>query len=119
MARVTQTEHPRFESGQSTGVTSVIALGEVLVQPILRGDSGLQLAYRDLLLHSENVRTLSLDPVSAERAAELRAGYRMRMPDALQTAVAFESGCEAFVTNDKALRQVTELRVLVLDDLEP
>jgi hypothetical protein len=28
------------------------------------------------------------------------------------------AGCEAFVTNDAALRRVTEFRVYTLDDLE-
>ena len=42
----------------------------------------------------------------------------MRLPDALQLAVAIEQGCEAFLTNDRRLARLTELRVLVLDDLE-
>jgi predicted nucleic acid-binding protein len=43
----------------------------------------------------------------------------LRLPDALQIAVALEAGCEAFLTNDLTLKRVVELRVLVLDDLEP
>lgn len=43
----------------------------------------------------------------------------MQLPDALQVAVALERGCEAFLTNDRRLARVTELRVLVLDELEP
>ncbi len=39
------------------------------------------------------------------------------MPDALQVAVALEAGCEAFLTNDAALKRVTALRILVLDEL--
>jgi predicted nucleic acid-binding protein len=42
----------------------------------------------------------------------------MRLPDALQIAVALEEGCGAFLTNDRRLGRVSELRVLVLDDLE-
>jgi predicted nucleic acid-binding protein len=41
----------------------------------------------------------------------------MKLPDAIQVAVAIDQGCEAFLTNDRRLAQVTELRVLVLDDL--
>jgi len=33
-------------------------------------------------------------------------------------AGALSAGCEAFLTNDADLRRVTELRVLVLDELE-
>ena len=42
----------------------------------------------------------------------------MRLPDALQIAVAIQEGCEAFLTNDRRLARVAELRVLLLDDLE-
>ena len=42
----------------------------------------------------------------------------MRLPDALQLAVALQEGCEAFLTNDPRLKRVAEPRVLVLDELE-
>ena len=109
----------RIAGGHCTGVTSVITLGEVLVQPLLRGDSRLITEYHDLLLNSRNLLTLSVDSRVAESAAHFRARYRIRMPDALQIAAALGAGCEAFLTNDTALRRVTELRVLVLDELEP
>jgi predicted nucleic acid-binding protein len=54
----------------------------------------------------------------AERAAELRARYRIKLPDAIQLAAAISEGWEAFLTNDRRLAQVVEIRVLVLDDLE-
>jgi predicted nucleic acid-binding protein len=39
------------------------------------------------------------------------------LPDALQIAAVLSAGCEAFLTNDKKLKQTAELRVIVLDDL--
>jgi predicted nucleic acid-binding protein len=108
----------RISHGHLVGVTSVISLGEVLVQPLARGDERLRQRYHDLLLQSVGFRTLAIDAALAERAAELRARYGMRLPDALQIAVAIDEGCEAFLTNDRRLARVTELRVLVLDDLE-
>jgi predicted nucleic acid-binding protein len=56
--------------------------------------------------------------MTAEQAARLRAVYGLRLPDALQIAFAVESGCQAIVCNDHSMRRVTELPVLVLDDLE-
>lgn len=44
--------------------------------------------------------------------AHPQARYHLRMPDALQVAVAIKAGCEAFLTNDR------DLRILVLDELE-
>ena len=109
----------RLDSGEILGVTSVVTLGEVLVQPVACGDRVLQRRYRELLLHGAGLRLCPIDAASAERAAELRARYGMRLPDALQIAVALQEGCEAFLTNDRRLARVTELRVLLIDDLEP
>jgi predicted nucleic acid-binding protein len=108
----------RISDGGMVGVTSVITLGEVLVQPFARGDERLRQRYRDILLNGIGFLTLPIDAALAERAAELRARYGMRLPDALQIAVALAESCEAFLTNDRRLARVTEFRMLVLDDLE-
>lgn len=89
-----------------------------MVVPLREGRGDIARQYRRLLLASPSVRTSSINPSAAERAAELRARYGFRLPDALQLAVAIEERCEAFLTNDRRLARVTELRVLVLDDLE-
>jgi predicted nucleic acid-binding protein len=52
------------------------------------------------------------------QAAQIRARYNLELPDAFQIVVALAAGCEALLTNDATFRRVTELRVLVLDDLE-
>ena len=100
------------------GVTSVITLIEVLIHPFRQGNVRLQQEYRDLILHSANFKMVSVDATIAERAAEIRVRYNLRIPDALQIAAAISENCEAFLTNDSALQRVRELRILVLDDLE-
>lgn len=121
--------HPRYEAlverifnhiarGSFTGVTSAITLTEVLVQPLLHNNVGLQQEYRDLLLHSDHFEVTSVDASIAERAADLRAHYGLRTPDALQIAAALISGCQAFLTNDIRLGRVVELRILLLENLE-
>lgn len=60
-------------------------------------------------------------PITAEvgqQAAELRVLYNLKLPDALQIAVAMTAGCEAFLTNDARLKRVSELRLLVLGEFE-
>lgn len=108
----------RITDGTMHGLTSVITLSEVLVQPMLRQQVLLQQEYRDLLLHGINFKTWAISANIAERAAELRAKYRLRTPDALQLATVIEAGGQAFLTNDTGLRRVTELPVLVLGELE-
>ena len=119
--------HPRYFALSETlfrylknldvqGVTSIITLIEVCVLPQRQGRQDLVRAYERALLHSQQVRTLSVDAVLARRAVALRAKYGIRVPDALQIAAALETGATAFVTNDQRLGKVKELDVLQLDD---
>ena len=107
----------RIANGRLVGVTSVITLTEVLVQPLRRGELTLQRQYLDLLRHSDNIEIAGIDPAIAERAAELCARHNLRTPDALQIAAALLTGCQAFLSNDAALKRVMDLRVFVLDEL--
>jgi predicted nucleic acid-binding protein len=89
----------KIDAGMPQGYSSVITLTEVLTRP----------------LHFHN----AVDGGIASHAAELRSRYNLRTPDALQIAAVLSTGCDAFLTNDKKLKQITELRILVLDDLLP
>ena len=108
----------RVAGGEIEGWTSVISLSEVLVQPFVSGRNDLQKAYRELLLRSSNFYTLPIGVTVAEKAALVRSTYGLRLPDAIQLAFAVDAGCQAIVCNDRSMRRVTELSVLVLDDLE-
>ena len=108
----------RVATGVMNGWTSVISLTEVLVQPIVLGRGDLQQMYRELLLNSTNFHTVPVNTNVAENAARIRATYGLRLPDAIQIAFALDSGCQAIVCNDRSMRRVRELEVLVLDDLE-
>ena len=59
---------------------------------------------------------LSLHKFVGMHAAELRARYNLGLADALQFAVALKAGCDIFLTNDIALKRVTELEVVVLNE---
>jgi len=54
----------------------------------------------------------------AHEAARVRFKYNLQLPDALQIAAAIASNCEAFLTNDAQIKRVTELKVLVVSELE-
>ncbi len=99
-------------------VTSVITLAEVLTQPLKLGDSQLEQEYRDILMNSAGFRLLPVTARIAESTARLRARYNLRTPDALHVAAALDAGCDAFLTNDKDIRRVTEIAVWVLAELE-
>lgn len=107
----------QVENGEINGITSVISLCEVMVHPFRNKNTDLQNRYREILLESSNFFTLNISPLIAETAAQLRANYNLRTPDALQIAAALENGCDAFLCNDKNLKRIKELRVLILGEL--
>lgn len=107
----------RIDVGEVVGITSVVTLSEVLVQPFLQGNVVLCGRYRDLLLNSSNFLTLSIDPSIAELSSRLRANHRLRTPDALQISAALDAGCEAFLTNDPVFTRGPEIRTIVLDEM--
>jgi predicted nucleic acid-binding protein len=107
----------RAESGGLELISSTLTLTEVLSLPLERNDEATVSAYRSILLRSPYLHLRPIDLEVAEMAARLRALHRLKTPDALQVAVACQAGCEAFLTNDRTLRRVTEVNVLVVADL--
>lgn len=122
-------EHPTYldrmrtifhqvDHGTPQVITSVITLTEVLVMPIQTNHTQYQQEYREMLLNTAHITTLPVSSAIADQAAYLRAKYGVRTPDALHVATAIISECDAFLTNDFALKRVQDVRVLVLDELE-
>ncbi len=107
-----------IENRPIEAVSSVITLAEVLTHPFKLGDARLEQEYRDILLNSEEFRLLPVTSRIAESAADLRARYNLRTPDALHVAAGMDTGCDAFLTNDAGIKRVTEIVVLVLAELE-
>lgn len=98
------------------GVTSIITLIETCVQPQRDGRADLVEIYERTLLNSQQVHMYNIDSALARRAIQLRAQHGIRVPDALQVSAALEHEATVFITNDRRLKKVTELPVLVLDD---
>ena len=122
-------EHPKYvakmdaiikaiEDRPIEAVSSVITLTEVLTRPVKLGNTRLEREYRDILLHSGGFRLLTITARIAESAAALRARYNLRTPDALHVAAGIDARCDAVLTNDTGIKRVTEIAVLVLDELE-
>ena len=107
-----------ISEGAISGVSVMLTLTEVLSQPMKLGNGKLVADYEDILTNSPGFRLLPIDAATARLAADLRARYNLKTPDALHMATALQSRCEAFLTNDLGIKRVTELRVLVLDELE-
>jgi predicted nucleic acid-binding protein len=103
---------------QAAALTSTITLTECLSKPLRENDTALISAYNTMLRSTRRIALISVDAAIATRAADLRAQYTLRTPDALHIATALSSGCDTFLTNDLRLKRIQEVRVLVLDELE-
>jgi predicted nucleic acid-binding protein len=97
--------------------TSTITLLEVLVKPLKTNNFDLVEKYKTLLCQSDTFEICDLDVEIAGKAAELRAKYQLKNPDAIQVATAICRFADYFLTNDKQLKIVSELSVLILDEL--
>jgi predicted nucleic acid-binding protein len=96
--------------------TSALALGEVLVKPIERGDPGLQRRYEQAFAAGTTV--LPLDRAAARRYAAIRADRGIRAPDAIQLACAAEAGVDLFITNDERLSRKVVPGIQFITSLE-
>ncbi len=99
-------------------VTTPVTLAETLVHPIRQGLTDLQAQYQRLIVGGENTLFLSIGAPEAACAARLRAEHRLRLADSLQAAVALEAGCGGILTNDSAFKRLSQIRVLILEELE-
>lgn len=114
--------HPIFEQidqGNCTAVTSPITLAECLIHPYRKQLQPLQEHFTRVIVGAKHT---TFQPCTAEvgrLAATLRVDYNLALADALQIATAVTAKCDAFLSNDKMLRRVTELQILLVEDLVP
>ncbi len=98
-------------AGRIEPVVSPITLAEVLTGPLAAGQEALAERYRQALTGSHGWSLREIDEEVAVSAARLRAQYRLRLPDALQLAVALSESCHALVTHDRDFSRVKEILV--------
>lgn len=110
---------PLFEAvdrGDLVGVTSGLSLMEVLVVPYRSGNFALAERYEALLTNSRNLRMIEVDRRVLKAAAQLRATFKLKPPDAIQVAAALVGNCTSFLTNDREIPVVPGLKNFQLKD---
>jgi len=105
-----------IDNGRIEAITSTITLLEVLVHPFRTKNDILAEKYRDILLYSDGLTAFEIFHEVSEICSKLRAKYSIRTPDAIQIAVGLLYKAPKFLTNDSALKKVSDIDVLVLDD---
>lgn len=96
-------------------LTSVLTLSEILVHPKSTQHSALEHKYKYLMKDMLSDPLIVIDEEIADRAAWFRVEYKLKTPDAIQLAAALQTGCDIFYSNDKNLKKVKELQVLICE----
>jgi predicted nucleic acid-binding protein len=110
---------PIWEAARASTITvisSQLILAETLVAPLRSGDL-VHLADREALWRHPNTRLFPVTEAIIREAAQLRADFNLKTPDAIHAATALHHGCTLFVSNDTAFRRVPNLSVAILDDV--
>jgi predicted nucleic acid-binding protein len=94
-------------------VSSELARLECLVAPLRNGDAATAGDF-DMFFNARLAELVDFNGAVFRRAAEIRATYNFKTPDALHLAVAVEGGCAAFLTNDGQLTRFPGLAVEIV-----
>ena len=99
-------------------VTSAITCAEYLVHPYRNENISAVTAFWQFL-YDADIYIFDIDSNIADKAAQIRAEYRnIKAFDAMQLACACCTNCDLFLTNDKQLRQFSEIRCITVEEWE-
>jgi predicted nucleic acid-binding protein len=99
------------DAGRIRALVTPITIAEVVTGPLKAGKEALAERYRRVL-SAGSFRIRDIDADVAVLAARFRLRYKLKLPDALQLAVAVTEGCHALLTHDRDFSSVTELPIL-------
>ena len=98
-------------------ITSVITLMEFGVKPERDGRQEIIAKFEEFLVRL-NFEVNQVDERIAKKAYQLRAKYQfLKGMDSIQIATAILSNCDEFVTNDKKLKKITEIAVIIIEEI--
>ncbi len=105
-----------LEIGKVKVMTSELTLMETLVMPIKQSDSRLIKAYNSMLL-AGYIDLIPINQSILTEGARLRGITNLKTPDAIHLATALLEKCDIFLTNDLGFRKVTDVSILILDQV--
>jgi predicted nucleic acid-binding protein len=107
--------NPVFEALNSRSIQALVTpvtLPDVISGPLKAGKETLAERYRQALCSGRGWSLREIHPDIAVVAARLRLRYRLRLPDAIQAAVAVHAGRHALAAHDRDFQSLTDLLVL-------
>lgn len=96
--------------------TSVLTLLELLVVPIRNKRFDLVEQYESIFSNSTSLELIEINLTISKLAAEYRAQFNFKTPDAIQVASASFCDADFFLTNDKHLKQ-NKIKTIVLQEV--
>jgi predicted nucleic acid-binding protein len=96
------------------GVTSEIALIEILPKPVHSGRPELGEAYLQTMTDAAGLILVAVSRDIILRAISLRAAAKLNSLDAIHIATALEAGCDMLLTNDLRLRPPPRIEAIHL-----
>lgn len=94
--------------------TSTVTNMEYLVLP-LREHAAIKISNFEAFKRLLKIRVLPVDDVISTRAAHIKADYAgIKGMDAVHIATCICANCDAFITNDKQLKQISEINSIFL-----
>ena len=90
---------------------------ELLTGVKRRGRPDLAQDYKLLLSHFPHFDIYGIDERIADVASSLRATYSIRTPDAIHLATSIVQRANLFVTNDRSLKKVKEIKVVTINEI--
>lgn len=108
-----------FEAAIEQGsivTNSVIVIAELLSKKEIQTELPVKVLLKNSYYNLPNLKLVSVDRIISEHAADLRATYNIALPDAIHLSTAILEDCQLFVTNDKKLKRVKEIKVFCISD---
>lgn len=103
-----------IQRGAAQGVFASVGLIEILTGPKKRGDYDLAAQYRQMIPRIPNLILRGINENVIDIASDLRAHYKLATIDAIHLATAIDFGADKFITNDRALKKVKEIKIEIL-----
>lgn len=106
-----------FQSKKLIAYSSVITITEVIAKPINLNKIQLVNEFLNFLKHGQNFTIVDINSEIAEKAGILRGKHKfLKTIDAIQVAAAIFLKTDVFISNDKKLKAIQEIKTIILSD---